>query len=69
MSEPLLKLENLKVIFPSSRGIVRAVEGINLEIERGEAVALVGESGCGKSVTSLALMKNWIRWGRYQQIT
>lgn len=55
--ELMLKLRNLKVIFPNARGIVKAVEGIDLDIHKGECVALVGESGCGKSVTSLAVMK------------
>ncbi len=55
--ELMLKLRNLKVIFPNQMGTVKAVEGIDLDIHRGECVALVGESGCGKSVTSLAIMK------------
>ena len=55
--ELMLKLRNLKVIFPNTMGVVKAVEGIDLDIHRGECVALVGESGCGKSVTSLAIMK------------
>jgi oligopeptide/dipeptide ABC transporter ATP-binding protein len=57
MNENLLKLRNLKVIFPADQGIVRAVEGIDMDIKKGECVALVGESGCGKSVTSLAIMR------------
>lgn len=57
MSEKILKIENLEVLFPSDVGVIRAVEGIDLEIEKGNCVALVGESGCGKSVTSLATMK------------
>lgn len=57
MSDTLLNLKNLKVIFPAEQGIVRAVEGIDMTIKRGECVALVGESGCGKSVTSLAIMR------------
>ena len=52
-----LEIENLKVAFPTPRGIIRAVEGISLHIDKGECLALVGESGCGKSVTSLAAMK------------
>lgn len=55
--ELMLKLRNLKVIFPNQAGIVKAVEGIDLDVHKGECVALVGESGCGKSVTSLAIMK------------
>jgi oligopeptide/dipeptide ABC transporter ATP-binding protein len=57
MSETLLDLKNLKVIFPAQQGIVKAVEGIDIEIKKGECTALVGESGCGKSVTSLAIMR------------
>ena len=57
MSDVLLGLKNLKVIFPAQQGIVRAVEGIDIDIKKGECVALVGESGCGKSVTSLAIMR------------
>ena len=57
MSDDLLRVRNLKVVFPNRRGVVRAVEGIDLRVRAGECAALVGESGCGKSVTSLALMK------------
>ena len=52
-----LEVKNLKVIFPTEAGIVRAVDRIDLEIEEGQCAAIVGESGCGKSVTSLAVMK------------
>ncbi len=52
-----LDVKNLKVIFPVEGGVVRAVEGIDIEIEQGQCAAIVGESGCGKSVTSLAVMK------------
>ena len=52
-----IQIDNLKVVFPGSRGIIRAVEGIDIHIKKGECVALVGESGCGKSVTSLSCMK------------
>ena len=57
MSENILDIKNLKVIFPQAMGIVRAVEGIDLEIPRGKCIALVGESGCGKIVKYLATMK------------
>ena len=54
---PLLNIRNLKVVFPSDMGVVRAVEGIDLSIHAGECAAIVGESGCGKSVTSMAIMR------------
>ncbi|XMB72285.1 ABC transporter ATP-binding protein [Mycoplasmatota bacterium WC30] len=57
MSEPLLRLRKLKVIFPAEQGIVKAVEGIDIDVFNGECVALVGESGCGKSVTSLSIIR------------
>ena len=49
---PLLRIENLHVSFFTLRGVVRAVRGLDLEINAGETVALVGESGCGKSVSA-----------------
>ena len=53
----LLSVEDLHVHFVTSRGVVRAVEGISYQVKAGEVVALVGESGCGKSVSSLAIMR------------
>lgn len=57
MGNHLLKIENLKTYFFMQAGIVRAVDGINLEIEPGDFLGIVGESGCGKSVTALSLMR------------
>src|SRR5258706_8061966 len=54
---PLLEVENLKTHFFTRDGVVRAVDGVSFTIEPGETLALVGESGCGKSVTSLSIMR------------
>jgi peptide/nickel transport system ATP-binding protein len=57
MSDTLLKVENLQTWLGSGEHPVRAVDGIDLEIRRGETFALLGESGCGKSMTALSLMR------------
>ena len=54
---PLLSIRDLQVEFETDAGNVPAVRGVDLEIRAGETVALVGESGCGKSVTALAVMR------------
>ena len=53
----LLSVENLKTYFHSSRGTVKAVDGVSFTIDAGETRAIVGESGCGKSITSLSLLQ------------
>jgi peptide/nickel transport system ATP-binding protein len=53
---PLLEVDNLRVGLRTSRGMADAVRGISFSLRRGETLGLVGESGCGKSVTAMALM-------------
>ena len=54
---PLLKVQNLGVSFASAAGEIQVTKGIDLELAPGERVGLVGESGCGKTITGLALMR------------
>jgi oligopeptide/dipeptide ABC transporter ATP-binding protein len=54
---PLLQVRDLRTYFHTRDGEVRAVDGVSFEVRRGEILGLVGESGCGKSVTSLSLMR------------
>jgi len=54
---PLLKVQNLSTSFHTEEGIVRAVSGVSFEIKKGELFALVGESGCGKSITAMSIMR------------
>jgi oligopeptide/dipeptide ABC transporter ATP-binding protein len=60
----ILDVRDLQVEFPTRRGVLRAVGGINLQIWRGETLGLVGESGCGKTVTGLAILRLLDRPGR-----
>jgi peptide/nickel transport system ATP-binding protein len=54
---PLLAVEDLKTWFFTRDGVVRAVDGVSFTVGRGETLAIVGESGCGKSVTSLSILR------------
>src|SRR5499433_530118 len=53
----LLEVKNLQTHFPTRSGLVRAVDGVSFHLERGELLGLVGESGCGKSMTALSIMR------------
>ena len=57
LAQQLLRIENLSTWLDSNEGVVRAIEGLSLEIGRGETFALLGESGCGKSMTALSVMQ------------
>jgi oligopeptide/dipeptide ABC transporter ATP-binding protein len=57
MSEKLVDIRNLKTYFYTEDGVVPAVDGVDLYVKRGETLGVVGESGCGKSVTSLSVMR------------
>ena len=55
--ETVLQVKNLKTYFYTEEGMVPAVDGLDFELGKGETLAIVGESGCGKSVTSLSVLR------------
>lgn len=57
MSNILLKVRKLKTYFYTEQGVVRAVDGVDFIVEKGECLGIIGESGCGKSVTALSVMR------------
>ncbi len=57
MSEPILDIRGLKTYFKTDDGMVRAVDGVSISINAGETVGIVGESGCGKTVTAMSVLK------------
>ena len=54
---PILEIENLQIAFVSPDGIVRAVDGVSWQLQPGEMLGIVGESGCGKSVTAMSILR------------
>src|SRR6202022_1247365 len=56
-SQPLLEVADLKTWFFTRDGVVRAVDGVSFHVMPGETLAIVGESGCGKSVTALSILR------------
>jgi ABC-type dipeptide/oligopeptide/nickel transport system ATPase component len=67
MSEPVLEVQELVTVFPGEHGRVAVVDGVSLRVERGEVLALVGESGCGKTVTALSILRLVPRPGRIEK--
>jgi oligopeptide/dipeptide ABC transporter ATP-binding protein len=54
---PLLEVRNIKTYFNTQDGVVKAVDGVSYDVNRGETIALVGESGCGKTVSALSILR------------
>ena len=56
MAEKILEVKNLKTYFRTDAGLTKAVNDVSFSVERGKTLGIVGESGCGKSITSLSIM-------------
>ena len=68
MAEPILSVRGLKTWFHQDEGIVRAVDGASFDLEPGRTLGIVGESGCGKSVTARSILRIVERPGRIEAV-
>ena len=57
MASKVLEVKNLRTHFFTDRGVVKSVDGVSFSIEKGKTLGIVGESGCGKSITSMSIMR------------
>lgn len=57
MAEKILEVVNLGTRFKTERGVLKAIDGVSFDVYRGEMLGIVGESGCGKSVTSQSILR------------
>src|SRR5512136_366635 len=57
MADPLLRIRELQTYFFTPEGVVKAVDGVSFDIPRGQSLGVLGESGCGKSVTALSILR------------
>ena len=64
--QPILSIKNLKTYFHQDEGIVRAVDGVSFDVYPGKTLGIVGESGCGKSVTARSILRIVDQGGRIE---